>query len=492
MNLSKEGNVDWIHYGEKNASTQNRKANGSGELGVVRPISGADIKHYDDSTLKIGWGDGSPIVIKSVSTGGIFSAAKGKGLTFTAPADPSLRQLKVWVGAHDTKGTLTASVSDNSSRPFTATLDSSKGKKNQAYTLLYRSEKPGQTLTIKYEPPGGDATGNITIQAVALDEFGDGKRRFVMGVNLEGESLEIDGNQWLGQKEASLIGFQVKNDRRVSVGSEPKPTVDAAMKKMLNMGIAARGGDLEMTQKLANGKYEVTVYMLETVIKNAHLFDVRVNDVFLTDIGQLDKGEWAAYGPVLATVDVGTLTLATVTKKGTPQLMGYSVYTPARQTGVQTNAFPNGVAHAIPGMIYLANFDNGGEGKGFHESKEGNEGAVYRALSVDIGDAGGVPCIGWTNKGEWLRYTTNAAEAGTYAVKISFLKGGDPDPAGESVSIEIDGKSVGTPGTLSNTTDWNKYQDLDLGSVTLTQGIHDLRLLFNASVNVKTITFTKN
>ena len=495
VNLSLEGNVDWIHYGEKNATTQNRKANGSGELSVVRPNSGADIKHYGDSSLKMSWGDGYPTVIKAVSTGGIYSAAKGKGLTFMAPADPILRQLKVWVGAHDTKGTITATVSDNSSRPFTDTFDSSKGKKNQVYTILYRSDKPGQTLTIKYEPPGGDDSGNITVQAVALDEFGDGKRRFIMGVNLEGESQQIDGNQWLGQKEASAFGFQVKNDRRVSVGSEPKPAVDAAMKKMLNMGIAARGGELEISQKLGNGKYEVTVYMLETVIKNSHLFDVRVNDVFLSDIGQLDKGEWAAYGPVLATVDIGTLTLATVTKKGTPQLMGYSVYAPARQKGVRTNAFPNGVAHAIPGMIYLANFDNGGVGKAFHEPTDGkgNEGGTYRPGPVDIGDTGGIPVIGWINRGEWLRYTTSVAEVGTYSVKVSFAK--DPasalDPAGESISMEIDGKPVGIPGIITQTVNWGTFKDADLGTVTLSAGIHDLRLLFNGSFNAKTITLTK-
>ena len=175
--------------------------------------------------------------------------------------------------------------------------------------------------------------------------------------------------------------------------------------------------------------------------------------------------------------------------------MGYSVYAPARQKGVRTNAFPNGVAHAIPGMIYLANFDNGGVGKAFHEPTDGkgNEGGTYRPGPVDIGDTGGIPVIGWINRGEWLRYTTSVAEVGTYSVKVSFAK--DPasalDPAGESISMEIDGKPVGIPGIITQTVNWGTFKDADLGTVTLSAGIHDLRLLFNGSFNAKTITLTK-
>jgi PA14 domain/Carbohydrate binding module (family 6)/Bacterial Ig domain len=497
VHLSQEGNADWIMYGDKSASSHVRKSDGTMSLGVAQPLEGAEIKRYGDNTVNFGWSDGTPTPVKAGSTGGIYISAQDAGISFTAPADPILRELKIWLGAHESKGTFTASLSDNSARPYTDTLASLNGKKNQCYTILYRANKPGQVLTITYKPESANNNNKkdhdkvITLQAVALSEYGDGKRRFITGVNLEGDSVVIDGNQWLGQKEAEMQGLAVRNSRRITEGSEPKPAVDAEMKKLLTTGVAAKtGANLEISQKLPNGRYEIMPYVLETTVNNARLFDLRINDQILSDIGKLDKLHWKAYGPALVTVDVGLLNFVTTGKKGAAQLMGYAVFAPARIAAEQTNAFPLGVPHPVPGTILAANFDRGESGKAFFDTKPANEGGHYRNSPVDIGSLDNTPVIGYLDPGEWLRFTIKA-EAGTYDVKIMTARLGPTNPEKDLLAIEIDGEIVGTPAVIKDTQKWDNYEELSLGTVTLGAGIHDLRLIFIGTANAKTLRFIK-
>jgi Carbohydrate binding module (family 6)/PA14 domain len=501
VHLSAEGNTDWIMYGDKDVSTQVRKRDGTMSLSVARGVNGAGIKRYGDNTVMFSWSDGSGTAIRSGSTGGIISPTHEDGISFTAPADPILRELKIWLGVYECKGTLTVSVSDNSSRPYTDAQLSFKDKRNLCYSILYRSNKPGQSLTVTYKPgvennkddTKKDDKKGIALQAVALNEYGgDGKRRFIMGVDIEGDPVVVDGNQWLGQKEAEAQGLSIKNSRRVTIGIEPRPQVDAGTKKMLGSGVAAKsGGNLELSQKFTNGRYEVYAYLLETGVNNARQFDLRINDQTLSDIGQLERAQWKAYGPALVTVDAELLNFSAIAKKGTPQLMGYAVFAPARATaGEHTNAFPLGIPQQVPGTIIAANFDYGEAGKAFFDKTEKNDGGTYRNTSVDIVSQDNVPAIGFTETGEWLRYTI-AAAAGTYEVKVLSSRMGPVGPGKVNLELEIDGKSAGAVADINDTGNWGNYVELSLGTVTLTSGIHDLRLLFNGNSRVKSLTFTK-
>ena len=77
-----------------------------------------------------------------------------------------------------------------------------------------------------------------------------------------------------------------------------------------------------------------------------------------------------------------------------------------------------GKAHRIPGKIEAEHYDEGAQGKAYHDVEEKNLGADYRkATQVDIekrSDASNGHGIGWTRKGEWLNYTEEVKEAGTY------------------------------------------------------------------------------
>src|SRR5437868_13672015 len=70
----------------------------------------------------------------------------------------------------------------------------------------------------------------------------------------------------------------------------------------------------------------------------------------------------------------------------------------------------HGVPLQVPGTIQAEDFDEGGEGIGYHDLTAYNEGGAYRATDVDVQpttDAGGGYNVGWVSAGEWLAYTIN-------------------------------------------------------------------------------------
>ena len=73
-------------------------------------------------------------------------------------------------------------------------------------------------------------------------------------------------------------------------------------------------------------------------------------------------------------------------------------------------------AHAIPGRIEAEGYDLGGEGVAYHDTTPGNEGGAYRNDGVDIEVQGSVTNVGWIRNGEWLTYTVNVTQAGSYLV----------------------------------------------------------------------------
>ena len=91
-----------------------------------------------------------------------------------------------------------------------------------------------------------------------------------------------------------------------------------------------------------------------------------------------------------------------------------------------------------PEMIEAENFDNGGEGVGYHDLSSQNSGGDYRATGVDIDaavDSGGGYNVGWAFACEWLAYTVNVATAGTYDIEARVASEG----SGGTFHIEVNG-----------------------------------------------------
>ena len=134
---------------------------------------------------------------------------------------------------------------------------------------------------------------------------------------------------------------------------------------------------------------------------------------------------------------------------------------------------------------------------GYHDNDPENQGdANYRSSDgVDIVNGNGGKAIGYTNTGEWVEYTVNVKEAGTYDYKATVSSG--TTNSGFSINLNENGKitklaDVKVPQTGSN--DWGTYTTVSgTFSQPLAAGEQILRLtITGSSCNIDKIQFSIN
>jgi hypothetical protein len=128
--------------------------------------------------------------------------------------------------------------------------------------------------------------------------------------------------------------------------------------------------------------------------------------------------------------------------------------------------------------IQVENFDVGNEGQTYHDTDSKNTGGNnYRPGGVDvisINDSGSTRAVGIVKAGEWLKYSINVTNAGSYHAdfRVASLGGGG------QFHLELDGKNVSGTLTVPNTRNWNTYTTVGVKGINLTNGKHTLRLVF--------------
>lgn len=141
---------------------------------------------------------------------------------------------------------------------------------------------------------------------------------------------------------------------------------------------------------------------------------------------------------------------------------------------------------AIPGKIEVENFDISGVGKdeagnsnaSYSEKDSENHGDEkdYRvdAAGVDLYKKATGIILGYTQAGEWLEYTVDVAETGTYTMFAAVASAG-----GSAFSLSMDGKAITetieVPKASSGEDNYDDYNKVS-ATVNLTAGQHVLRL----------------
>ena len=163
-------------------------------------------------------------------------------------------------------------------------------------------------------------------------------------------------------------------------------------------------------------------------------------------------------------------------------------------SGGPTEAPYGGTPAAVPGIVQVENYDTGGEGLAYHDSDTVNSGGAYRIDGVDVEactDTGGGFNVGWTNSGEWMKYTVNVSTAGTYSIGARVASGG----AGGTFHIEnVSGTNLSGTITCPATGGWQTYATVN-ANVNLPVGQQVLKLVIDNSagtVNINSLTFTLN
>ena len=137
------------------------------------------------------------------------------------------------------------------------------------------------------------------------------------------------------------------------------------------------------------------------------------------------------------------------------------------------------VAAKIPGKVEAENYDVGKPNRAYYDKDGDNQGKAYREESVDIvqldsTDKSKGYAIGYTGEGEWLRYTVNVAETGTYEVKVNMAT--PSENAG--VKLYIDGKAVTDEiiAKQNGESDWSTYSEVSVQTKEIEKGEHALKV----------------
>lgn len=142
---------------------------------------------------------------------------------------------------------------------------------------------------------------------------------------------------------------------------------------------------------------------------------------------------------------------------------------------IQPSSAYGGTPVAVPGTIQAENFDLGGQGFGYSDAESNNQGGAYRLTDgVDIqsnNDGGAGFNVGWTNAGEWMNYTIDVAQAGTYSLE---LRVGSGSAVPGSIQIEFNGRDRTGPIALPTTT-WTTFTTLSR-SVFLQAGVQVMKV----------------
>jgi len=177
INLTAEGFADWVHWGLYTDTSVDRKAGVIPQIGnftlLGDPTTFLAVYQYSDNLHGYSWSDGTPRGSVTNTPTGVWAYGFnpiGSGFELSAPADTSVRTLKVYVGKYNAQARLTAALSDGSALGYSnATTGIALGKENFVYTIQYAAASAGQTLTVRWALLNGSGqTPNVTLQAATL------------------------------------------------------------------------------------------------------------------------------------------------------------------------------------------------------------------------------------------------------------------------------------------------------------------------------------
>ncbi|MEM9080181.1 MAG: carbohydrate-binding protein [Verrucomicrobiota bacterium] len=144
----------------------------------------------------------------------------------------------------------------------------------------------------------------------------------------------------------------------------------------------------------------------------------------------------------------------------------------------------------IPTRIQAENYDTGGNSVSFFDFELANQGGSYRFDGVDVENSSDLdqsPSIGWASNTEWLQYSLQSS-TGKYTLTA---RAASPEANPGKLVATIDGQPLTTI-DITNTGDWDIWQDFPSSPFTLDSGPKTLRLTFTgADFNLNWVEFKR-
>jgi hypothetical protein len=155
-----------------------------------------------------------------------------------------------------------------------------------------------------------------------------------------------------------------------------------------------------------------------------------------------------------------------------------------------TQAPFGGTAKNLPGLLEMDKFDTGGQGIAFSDDGVKSGGAIRPETNVDLENHNGTGVnVGWTLPGEYLEWTVNVLEAGTYDMRIMTAGNGGTFKFTTTGATSYDSGTINAAATGQ----WQSYQQVSKTGFTLNAGTHVVRLEMFGTVayNLKNMEFVK-
>ncbi|MBB6634577.1 fibronectin type III domain-containing protein [Cohnella thailandensis] len=151
---------------------------------------------------------------------------------------------------------------------------------------------------------------------------------FYKGINFNGSAVTVGGNVWLAE---SVAGVTISSVQRHAGDINLLPSVDNDTNTMLNTAIYANK-TININQTLANGGYEIYLWISETNKGHSRTFDVYLEgfrQATYGSIGSMPLNEWRKYGPYKVWLQDGNLNLDLIKineANGDPTISGMEIY----------------------------------------------------------------------------------------------------------------------------------------------------------------------
>ncbi len=154
-----------------------------------------------------------------------------------------------------------------------------------------------------------------------------------------------------------------------------------------------------------------------------------------------------------------------------------------------------GVQLTLPGVIEAEDYNDGGNNVGYFDNTLGNAGnaTTYRHDDVDLRttDISDNFAVTKTTAGEWLKYTVNVEQEGSYSVKLRYAT--TTTTASGVVSLKLNGEELSGEIPLSPSANKDSWKEVVFDIPAVTQGQHVLELLVvNEGFDVDKLEFSIN
>ncbi|WP_240670361.1 hypothetical protein [Actinoplanes solisilvae] len=166
VNLSSEGDSDWVHWGLGGTFALERD---SGEFRILEGAPTAPRQQHSLSGTKFRWTGGFPVSTSDGTATGIRTCGQGNGFTLSAPAGTTPRVLKLYAGVVAGRGKLTARLTTGKSTGTTVFEQRGETLKSTVLSVAYQAPRSGQLrLTWTTDAAYGKGCSGVTLEAATL------------------------------------------------------------------------------------------------------------------------------------------------------------------------------------------------------------------------------------------------------------------------------------------------------------------------------------